>query len=183
MPTIFISPSTQEYNPYIGGGNEEYYTNLIADAIAPYLRCAGIQFARNNPELRVCGSVNASNSGNYDLHLAIHSNTAPENLSGQLQGIDVYYFTGSAKGKRVAEIIAKNLKLIYPYPDLVETVPTTQIYELNTTRAPAVFVELGYHDNTDDAEWITSNIERIAQNLVLSLSQYFDISFASLNNT
>ena len=33
MPTIYLSPSTQEFNPYSGGGNEEYYMNLIADAM------------------------------------------------------------------------------------------------------------------------------------------------------
>ena len=24
MPSVFISPSTQEYNPYVDGGNEEF---------------------------------------------------------------------------------------------------------------------------------------------------------------
>ena len=34
MPRIFLSPSTQEYNPYItGNGSEEYFMNLIADAM------------------------------------------------------------------------------------------------------------------------------------------------------
>ena len=28
MPTIYLSPSTQEFNPYVNGGNEEYYMNL-----------------------------------------------------------------------------------------------------------------------------------------------------------
>lgn len=38
MPRIFLSPSTQEYNPYItGNGSEEYFMNLIADAMEPYL--------------------------------------------------------------------------------------------------------------------------------------------------
>ena len=35
MPSIYLSPSTQEYNPYYGGGNEEYYMNLVADAMEP----------------------------------------------------------------------------------------------------------------------------------------------------
>ena len=34
MPTVYLSPSTQEYNPYItGAGSEEYFMNLIADAM------------------------------------------------------------------------------------------------------------------------------------------------------
>ena len=37
MPKIYLSPSTQEYNPYItGNGSEEYFMNLIADAMEPY---------------------------------------------------------------------------------------------------------------------------------------------------
>ena len=51
MPNIFLSPSTQEYNEYITGGNEEYYTNLIADAMEPYLRASGSTFTRNDPAL------------------------------------------------------------------------------------------------------------------------------------
>ena len=51
MPTIYLSPSTQEFNPYVGGGNEEYYMNLIADSMVPYLIASGIQFVRNTPEM------------------------------------------------------------------------------------------------------------------------------------
>ena len=35
MPIIYLSPSTQEYNPSVIGGSEEYYMNLIADALEP----------------------------------------------------------------------------------------------------------------------------------------------------
>ena len=48
MPRIFLSPSTQEYNPYItGNGSEEYFMNLIADAMEPYLLANTIRFTRN----------------------------------------------------------------------------------------------------------------------------------------
>lgn len=50
MPSIFLSPSTQEKNPYVIGGTEEQYMNLVADAMEPYLRASGIRFTRNNPE-------------------------------------------------------------------------------------------------------------------------------------
>lgn len=177
MPTVFLSPSTQEYNPYIGGGNEEMYTNLVADAMEPYLTASGIQFNRNDPALRVGGSVRASNATNNDLHLAIHSNAAPTNLAGQVQGSDVYYYPGSTNAERAANIIAENMEIIYPYPELVGTVPSTQLYELNNTRAPAVLVELAYHDNEEDANWIINNIEKIGQNLALSVTQYFEVPF------
>lgn len=127
--------------------------------------------------MTAASSICASNSGNYDLHLALHSNAAPESLSGQLMGPDVYYDARSWRGKRAATIIANNLKVIYPDPSLVETRTTTSLGEVNQTRAPAVLVEIAYHDNIDDANWIINNIEKIAYNLVLSLTEYFEIPF------
>ena len=35
MPDVYLSPSTQDYNPYIIGGSEKYYMNLLADAMEP----------------------------------------------------------------------------------------------------------------------------------------------------
>ena len=122
-------------------------------------------------------SITASNRGSYDLHLALHSNAAPEGRYGQVRGILVFYYPGSAKGRRAAEIMAENLKRIYPIPALVRAEATTSIGEVRKVRAPAVFLELGYHANPDDAAWVKNQLEPIAQNLVSSLCQYFGIPF------
>lgn len=176
MPIIYLSPSTQEFNPYNGGGNEEYYMNLIADAMEPYLTASGIRFARNTPQMTAASSIAASNAGNYDLHLALHSNaTAAGN--GAARGSEVYYYPSSEKGKRFADIAAQNLQLIYPLPDSVKTVPTVSLGEVARVRAPGVLVELAYHDNAEDAQWIRENTESIASNLVYSLTEYFGIPF------
>lgn len=177
MASVFLSPSTQEYNPFVTGNNEEYYANLITDAMLPYLRASGITYGRNDPSGTVSTSITLSNQGNYDLHLAIHSNAAPESLSGMLRGSDVYYYRDSTRGKRAAEIFANNLKLIYPEPNLVTTVPTTTLVELRRTRTVAVLVEVAYHDNVDDANWIINNIEEIAENLALSVADYLGVPF------
>lgn len=179
MPSIYLSPSLQEYNLYVGGGSEEYYMNLIADAMEPYLRASGIQFTRNRPDQTLSQVIAESNAGNYDLHLALHSNAAPPSLAGRLQGTNVYYYTQSTQGRRAAEIIAENFKVIYPDPNLVKTVSTTSLAEVVRVRAPSVLVEIAYHDNIDDANWIRNNIDRIARNLVLSLTEFFGIPFQS----
>lgn len=177
MASVFLSPSTQEYNPYVTGNNEEYYANLIADAMLPYLRASGITYGRNDPSGTVSTSIALSNSGNYDLHLAIHSNAAPPALAGMLQGSDVYYYRDSSRGRNAAEIFANNLKLIYPRPSLVTVVPTTTLVELRRTKAVAVLVEVAYHDNVEDANWIINNIEEIAENLALSVADYLGVPF------
>lgn len=176
MPNIYLSPSTQEYNPYYGGGNEEYYMNLIADAMEPYLAASGIRFTRNSPNMTAAGSIAASNTGNYDLHLALHSNAVGSGTP-TVRGTDVYYYPGSTAGRRFADIAADNLRLIYPLPDRVKTVATASLGEVVRTRAPGVLIELAYHDNPEDADWIRNNTAEIAENLVLSLTEYFGIPF------
>ena len=176
MPSIYLSPSTQEFNPYIGGGNEELYMNLIADAMEPYLAASGITFTRNTPDMTAASSIAASNMGNYDLHLALHSNAVGSGDPSR-RGSEVYYYPTSEKGKRFADIAAKNLQLIYPLPNAVKTVPTTSLGEVRRVKAPGVLIELAYHDNPQDADWIRNNIDSIAQNLVLSLTEYFGIPF------
>lgn len=177
MPVIYLSPSTQEGNMYVIGGSEEYYMNLIADAMEPYLRSSGIQYTRNSPGMTAGDAIRQSNAGNYDLHLALHSNAAPEGQYGEYRGVDVYFSPISVRGRRAANIFVRNLKSIYPVPSDVRALTTTTIGEVTQTRAPAVFLELGYHDNREDALWVDSNIQAIARNLVLSLTEYFGIPF------
>ena len=52
---------------------------------------------------------------------------------------------------------------------------TTRLGEVTRTKAPAVLVEIGYHDNAEDARWITSNLEEIAEKLALSMTEYFGL--------
>lgn len=183
MPRIFLSPSTQEFNPYTGaaGGNEEYYMNLIADAMEPYLYATGIEFTRNDPSGTVSDSIAQSNRERYDLHLALHSNASPENIAGTLKGSDFYYYTRSLAGREAASTLADNFQNIYPNPELVRIMPTTTLAEVTRTDAPAVLVEIAYHDNPEDADWIRNNIEEIARNLVQGLAEYFGILFVSPN--
>ena len=157
MPFLFLSPSTQAGNPYVTEGNERLWMNRIADRMEPYLRASGINVTRNDPEGTVGTSIRASNAGNYDFHLALHSNAAP----------------------RMAKILADNLREIYPLPQRVRPLASTSITEIRRVRAPSVLAELGYHDNRADAEWIENNLEAIARSLTLSVTEYFGVPFLS----
>lgn len=177
MPVIYLSPSTQEYNPYVNGGNEEYYMNLVADAMEPYLTASGIEYVRNDPSKTVGNSVRQSNAGNFDFHLAIHSNASAGDNAGRNRGVQVYYYANSQASERAAELFAENYRNIYSEPDLVKTVPTTSLYELIRTKAPAILIEIAYHDNEDDAMWIRENIGEIAENLSMSTAQFLNVPF------
>ena len=162
MPKVYLSPSLQEYNPYVDGGNEEYYMNLIADAMEPYLAASGIEIDRNRPDMTLSQAIADSNQANPDLHLAIHSNAAPPNAAGRYTG---------------AEIIQNNYKRIYPDSSDVDIIPTTTLAEVRRTKAPSALIEVAYHDNPEEAQWIRDNINSIARNLAQSVAQYFGVPF------
>ena len=55
----------------------------------PYLLSSGIAFTRNDPEQTLSQVIAQSNAGDYDLHLALHSNAAGEANAGQVRGTEM----------------------------------------------------------------------------------------------
>ena len=94
MPRIYLSPSTQDWNPYVdGSGSEEYWMNLLADTLEPYLYANTISFVRNTPEMTAASSIAQANSlGGFDFYLALHSNASGEGQAGKNRGIIVFYY-------------------------------------------------------------------------------------------
>ena len=179
MPKIYLSPSSQEWNPYItGSGSEEYNMNLLADELEPYLLSNGIAWVRNSTDLTAAGSIRQANSiGGFDFYLALHSNASGAGSEGANRGIIAFYYPTSDPGRQAAEIFAANLREVYPLPDLVRTQSTTSLGEVRQPQAPANLIEIGYHDNYADALWIESNREQIAQALARGLTEYFGLPF------
>ncbi len=174
MAVIYLSPSTQEFNQYFSGGNEEQYMNLLADVVQRQLERDGIGVVRNDPNAPLADAIEESNLGNFDLHLALHSNASPTQLAGRLQGVDVYYYPGSTRAKEFADILADNMKQIYPNPRLVNARSTTELGELQFTKAPAVLIETAYHDNPNDELWLKENLDEIGRVIADSVIEYLN---------
>ena len=175
--TVFLSPSTQSFNKYLSGSDEQDAMNRIASLMEPLLTKNGISYSRNRPDTSTARSVELSNAGYYDLHVALHSNASPPELTGKLRGVDIYYFEYSHYGRAAAEIIAEELEAVYPVPDDVKALPTRRLFELRRTNAPAVLCELGYHDNPRDEEWILNSAPEIAKAIVKGICVYFGLPF------
>lgn len=179
MPRLYLSPSLQEFNLYAGGGNEEYYMNLLADNMQPYLISSGITYIRNDPKSQELPDViRQSNESKIDLHLALHSNAAGAGKEGQVKGIEVYYNPNNSYSRKAADFIAEELRKIYPNPQKVQVLPTSTLAEVLQVNAPSVLVEVGYHDNWEEAQWIRENLGEIARALVKGVCEYFGIPFA-----
>ena len=173
MASIYLDPSVDETNQYVSGGNEEYYMNLIADAMVPYLEIAGIGFARNNPGDSLLQIIEQSNAGDYNLHLSLRSSPSPTIQQGPI----IYYNTVDPESQMAAYDTARNFWSIYPNSNLVNMVPNSTLSQITLAKAPTVIVDLVNPTNAVDVEWLRNNIYTIARSLVFALTDYFRIPF------
>jgi N-acetylmuramoyl-L-alanine amidase len=168
---IYLSPSTQENN--VGAGNygtEEKRMNQVADVVERVLLNHGLVVYRNKPEWTLQKVVQDSNSKKPDIHFAIHSN------AGGGRGGEVFAFAPGGEGEKAAKAIYSELEPLTPTSDRgVKFNP--KLYELNSTNASAVLVEIAFHDSSEDAKWIIDNIEGIGIALAKGVLKYLGIAY------
>ncbi len=170
---IYLSPSAQEYNIGYGDfGSEEYRMNRIADLVEKMLKNQGYTVYRNNPNEKLSQIVRESNEINPDIHVALHSNASGDGFNAQ--GPEIFANRPNTPGDRLANLIYNEIMQIYPDPTKGRGVlHTSSLYEIIRTNAPAVLLEVAFHDNPDDAEWIINNESQIAQAIVNGINSYF----------
>lgn len=172
MYKVFISPSNQTGNTYAGiDMNEAENCSSIADILAECLHVAGFDVAMPNSGSSMSLAVKKSNLFKPDLHICIHTNA----FNGKVFGTRVFRFANSGIAYDCGKIIYDGLcKLI---PDGVNAYRKhSGLYELKNTVAPAVYVEVDFHDVPERARWLVENRALIAHNLATSICSYFGVS-------
>ncbi len=174
--SVYLSPSTQEKNIGYGAyGIEEKRMNEVADVVEIVLKQHGVIVYRNKPEWSLLRVVKDSNSKKPDLHFAIHSN------AGGGRGCEVFAYAPGGEGERAARAVYSELAPLTPTSDRgVKFNPG--LYELRKTTAPAVLVEVAFHDNREDAKWIIDNIEAIGAALAKGILKYFNITYKEVSS-
>lgn len=174
---VYISPSTQENNTGKGEyGTEEQRMNQVADVVVSLLQYNGIEVIRNKPDMSLMQVIEHSNSVGPDLHVAIHSNAMDTANAGKARGCEVWIYKGSVNGRKIAEAIYKELEPITPTADR-GIKETTTLAEVAKTKAPSCIVEVGFHDNLEDAIWIMQNIALIGEAIAKGICNYAGIQF------
>lgn len=176
--SVYLSPSTQEYNQGYGGyGTEEQRMNEVADVTQQALERHGLTVCRNRPEWKLPQVVADSNAKRPNVHLAIHSN------AGGGRGCEVYCHRFGGDGEKLARAVYEELSPLTPTVDrgVKEGYnffgPGVHMYELAETNAPAALVEIAFHDNPDDAQWLISHIEEIGAALAKGILKYFNLPY------
>jgi N-acetylmuramoyl-L-alanine amidase len=174
---VYLSPSTQENNIGTGGyGTEEKRMNQVADVVERLLKNSGITVIRNKPTMTLKQVVEDSNKNKPDIHFAIHSN------AGGGTGCEVYAWLvpdskGGYKGTpgyRLAKAVYNEVSKITPMVDR-GVKQGVHLYEIKNTVAPAALIEIAFHDNPTDANWIINNIDNIGKAIARGICNYFGV--------
>ncbi len=174
--SIYLSPSCQDKNIGYGDyGTEEKRMNEVCDVVEANLKKNGIKIYRNDPEKGLRDFVKEANEAKVDLYFAIHSNAA----NRKARGAECYCYKFGNEGERFAKKVMAALMEIYPGPNrgVKESHshfgPGKPLYETANPNAPAALVEVAFHDQKDDAEWIMKNKKQIGECLAGAILKHF----------
>jgi N-acetylmuramoyl-L-alanine amidase len=183
---IYLSPSVQEKNIGFGDyGSEALRMNEVADVVERVLTDHGLIIKRNSIEMSLTQIVRDSIHFQPNIHLSIHSNASK---NGTARGAEVFCHQFGGEGERLARLIYKELEAISPVKGRGVKEgknfygENRHMYELANTKAPAALVEVAFHDNKEDAEWIINNIEEIGIALTKGVFNFFNIEYSKLEN-
>jgi N-acetylmuramoyl-L-alanine amidase len=169
MASIYVSPSLQPNNIGVGGyGTEQDVMHRIGNVVVELLQFNHIEVYSNRIGMTLAEAVQDSNSKNVDAHLALHSD------AGGGKGTTGFY--KSENGKKLCEAVYNQVAPVTPSSDRGIR-HTDSLYELNKTNAYAALVEIAFHDNPEDAEFITSHINEIAEYIAHGVCNYFNVEF------
>lgn len=184
-PLIYLSPSRQTQNLGVkraGYSNEKIEMNKLADALERLLKKSGFRVYRAPQEKDLSVRTKESLEMGSDIYLALHSNASTSGYpkEGTARGIQSYIASPESNILPFAQIVQEKLMAIYKGPTNRSGVrygtKTKMMYEINEENVKnGILLEIGFHDNYDDAIWIINNFEAIATSITLALEEYFQM--------
>lgn len=177
---VYLSPSNQGMNYGVkeaGYSTERKMMNQLTDFLEDYLKKHGVKVYRNNPNKDINAWLEESNYVHSDFHLAIHSNASDAHLA---HGVEMYVDNASSASLSIANQIYNHLYSIYPYQDKSSN-RGVKYAEKSLGEANDSFIkcgavlEIAYHDSYQDAKWMVTNMQEIAENIGESILTYYQI--------
>lgn len=156
--------------------------NLIADVVELELARNGIETKRNDPAFDLTANVAEGNASGADIYVAIRSVSKPQGERGSR----VYYYRPGGNGQRLAEEISFFLSQVTPAEDDGPLEGGSAFgglgyYELRKTRPPAVIIEIGNHNDPQDADFIVGNAFEIGVAITQGILAYFGLPYDPLS--
>lgn len=164
--SIYINPSVQKHNIYATNtSNEAIEMNKIAVEMVNYLKLnTNLIINANLSNQELSKSIAESNNLQVDYHLAIHSN------AGGGKGSEIWTRNSY---NNYAQTILNSLNEILPYPTRgIKDGIANPLYEIKNVKATVALVEILFHDDIHQANFIIDNTKLIAEYLALGMINY-----------
>lgn len=158
------------HNSIVQGANwgdrkEHVMDRQVKDAVISKLRALGHTAYDDTDETGSTQSANLNNivakcnSHYVDLVVSIHLNA----YNGTANGVEVLYYDQQALAAKVSAQLSKDIGWSNRGAK-----QRTDLYVLNSTKAPAILIEAGFIDNEGDmSKW---NVDKIANSIVYALT-------------
>lgn len=169
---IYISPSSQTENLYAyGNTNEAAQCRKIATALVEALTRCGFE-SKTNTGGTMYTRTSESNAWKADLHVPIHTNAS----NGKVQGTRLFAYNTSGEGYKACKAIMATLAPITPgTSDSITAQPG--LYEIKNAAAPTAYIEVAFHDNSEEAKWIVEHTEDIAEAICKGVCNYYGVKY------
>ena len=176
--TVYLSSSNQVYNigekPFT---NERYEMDLIAGLVEKKLKDNNIKVIRNDylTDAATWNKEVVDNKANIKVALQTEAS-----IDHEKYGLTTWINNRNASGYSIAKLLHKNIVNIYDkdieaYDHGVKYTQGIKNEESSDISVPNIVLTLGYHDNIHDAEWLTTNREKIADNIANSILSYYGL--------
>ena len=108
-----------------------------------------------------------------DIAVSIHQNSFPQE---NCKGAQVFYYVNSVEGKKLAEIIQEQLKVILADGNKRVAKSNDTYYMLKKSNCPLVIVECGFLSNSQEAQLLTENEyqDKVADAIHNGIMQYLE---------
>ena len=88
---------------------------------------------------------------------------------------DMFCFDLKGKGYQASRAILDELAPVVPGES--DGIKSAEFYEIVHSKAPCAYVEAAFHDNVEQASWIISHIDAIAEAICKGICKYFAVDY------
>lgn len=175
---IYLSPSNQSGNLYAyGNTNECEQCNRIAEATEKALKRCGFDVKRAAKGQEMKTSIQESNTWGADLHIPIHTNAITNTGTGTAGGTLVIVHSNNDANIRIATPIYNAVQAVTPGKTDYGIQTRSELAELNSTNAIAVYIEVDFHDNPPIAKWLVENPVTVGEAIAKGVCQGYGVTY------
>lgn len=165
---IYVSPSSQTTNKYaVGNTTEAKECRKIAVALVAALQRCGFE-AMTNLTGDMYARAKESDKWGANLHLPIHTNAHNK----KVKGTRLFSYDTKGEGYKACKAIMATLAPITP-GNSDSITANKALYEVWKPKSTTAYIEVAFHDNAEEAQWIIDSTEAIAEAICKGVCKYY----------